>query len=125
MIKVSPAGKTSVKLSNQEHVILSDISVANGGEDQGLNPHELVEAALGACTSLTLGMYARRKGWDLGNLLVDVKITKEGKESVFERVITFDPKTPKEDREKLLVIADKCPIHNLLESSIKIETKEA
>lgn len=124
MINVTQFGKTSVALSNGVHQIISDVAKQIGGEDEGLNPHELVEAALGACTTLTLEMYARRKNWDLTNLVVNVKIVKEGKESVIERAITFGEQTTREQRDRLLEIANKCPIHNLLESSIKVETHE-
>lgn len=124
MINVTQYGKTSVALSNGEHQIISDIAKQIGGEDEGLNPHELAEAALGACTTLTLEMYARRKNWDLTNLIVSVKIVKEGKESVIERNLTFGEQTTREQRDRLMEIANKCPIHNLLESNIKVETHE-
>lgn len=125
MITVNQYGKMSVQLTNGEHSIIADVSKETGGEDEGLNPHELVEAALGACTTLTLELYARRKNWDLTNLVVNVKIIKETKESsVIERTLTFGDQTTPEQRARLLEIANKCPIHNLLESNIKVETHE-
>ncbi|WPU66466.1 OsmC family protein [Peredibacter starrii] len=125
MITVNQYGKMSVELTNGEHSIISDVSKETGGEDEGLNPHELVEAALGACTTLTLELYARRKNWDLTNMVVNIKIVKETKESsVIERSITFGEQTTPEQRARLLEIANKCPIHNLLESNIKVETYE-
>ncbi|WP_408095503.1 OsmC family protein [Peredibacter sp. HCB2-198] len=125
MITVNQYGKMSVQLTNGEHSIISDVSKETGGEDEGLNPHELVEAALGACTTLTLELYARRKNWDLTNMVVNIKIVKETKESsVIERSISFGEQTTPEQRTRLLEIANKCPIHNLLESNIKVETYE-
>lgn len=125
MITVTQVGKMSVEISNREHKIISDVNTDLGGEDAGLNPHELVEAALGACTTLTLEVYAKRKNWDLTNLVVDVKIVKEEKGSaVFERKISFGEQTTEEQKKKLIEIANKCPIHNLLEGDIKIETYE-
>lgn len=125
MITVNQYGKMSVQLTNGEHSIIADVSKETGGEDEGLNPHELVEAALGACTTLTLELYARRKNWDLTNLVVNVKIIKETKESsVIERTLTFGDQTTPEQRARLMEIANKCPIHNLLESNIKVETHE-
>lgn len=125
MITVNQYGKMSVTLSNGEHQIIGDVSKETGGEDEGLNPHELLEAALGACTTLTLELYARKKNWDLTNLVVNVKIVNETKEnSVIERALTFGEQNTPEQRARLLEIANKCPIHNLLESTIKVETYE-
>lgn len=123
MITVSKKGSMSVSLSNGEHEIISDVAKELGGEDEGLNPHELVEAALGACTSLTLELFAKRKNWDVKDLKVEVKIIVEGAESVIERKISFGD-IPEENKKRLLEIANKCPIHKLLESNIKIETYE-
>jgi putative redox protein len=123
MINVSRTGSMSVLLSNGEHEIISDVAKELGGEDEGLNPHELVEAALGACTSLTIEMYAKRKNWDVKDLKVEVKIIVEGPESGIERNISFGD-MPEENKKRLIEIANKCPIHKLLESNIKIETYE-
>lgn len=123
MISSKRKGVMSVLLSNAQHEIISDVARDLGGEDEGLNPHELVEAALTACTSLTLELYARRKNWDISGLQVEVKITKEGADSVFERRLSFGD-LPADQKAKLLEIANKCPIHKLLESNIKIETYE-
>ena len=125
MIITTQVGRLSVTLSNGEHHITSDVAKNIGGDDTGLNPHELVEAALAACTSQTLELYAGRKNWDLTNLVVEVKIIKEEKkEAVIERKISFGEQNSPEQRERLLQIANKCPIHQLLESNIKIETYE-
>lgn len=124
MITTERKGLISVLASNGEHKIVSDVSLTLGGEDEGLNPHELVEAALAACTSLTLELYAKRKKWELKGLEVDVKITQEGAESIIERKIFLGSDIPEENKKRLLEIADKCPIHKLLESKIKIQTYE-
>ena len=125
MITVGQVGKMSVSLSNGKHQILSDVSEKQGGEDSALNPHELIEAALGACTTLTLEVYAARKNWDLTNLEVEVKIIKEEKgNAVIERKISFGEQITPEQKERLIEIANKCPIHNLLEGNIKVETYE-
>lgn len=124
MINVTQLGKMSVTLSNNQHSIVSDVARELGGEDEGLNPHELIEAALGACTTLTLELYAKRKNWDLTNLNVEVVIVKEGKDTLIERRLTFGPQTTDEQKKRLTEIANKCPIHNLLESTVKIETYE-
>lgn len=120
MIHSSRKGLLSVSLTNDQHSIVSDVNQATGGEDEGLNPHELVEASLAACTSLTVELYAKRKNWDVSELKVEVKIIKEGAETVIERKISFGD-IPSEQKSKLSEIANKCPIHKLLESNIKIE----
>lgn len=124
MITVEQLGKMSVKLSNSQHSIVADVSKELGGEDEGLNPHELIEAALGACTTLTLELYAKRKNWDLTNLKVEVQIMKEGKDTLIERRLSFGPQNTDEQKKRLTEIANKCPIHNLLESNVKVETYE-
>ena len=119
----NPSSILAVELSNGEHRVVSDVAKALGGEDLGLNPHELLEASLGACTTLTLELYAKRKNWDVSEMVVEVKIVKEGKETVIERKITFGPNQTAEAKQRLTEIANKCPIHSLLASSIKVETQ--
>lgn len=123
MISGQQTGEFAVTLSNGEHQILSDIAKEIGGTDQGLNPHELVEAALTACTLQTLHLYARRKNWDVSKIKVEVKIIKEGADSVIERNL-FLGDMDEEQKKRLTEIANKCPIHKLLVSNIKIETHE-
>lgn len=123
MISGQQTGEFAVTLSNGEHQIISDIAKSIGGTDEGLNPHELVEAALTACTLQTLHLYARRKNWDVSKIRVEVKILKEGADSVIERNLIFGD-MDSEQKKRLSEIANKCPIHKLLVSNIKIETYE-
>jgi len=119
MIKGYKSGEFAVTLASDHHKVTSDVSKELGGTDQGLDPHEMAEAALGACTLLTLQLYAKRKGWDVSRVTVEVKITKEGSESEIERKLDFG-NLPADQVERLREIANKCPIHKLLESNIKI-----
>jgi putative redox protein len=112
-------------ITRPPHTLLSDVASKLGGEDQGMNPHELLEGALGACTLMTMQMYGQRKGWDLTGTEVDVKIIKEGKESLITREIRFSKDLGHEEKVRLLEIADRCPIHRLLTSDIKIETSSS
>lgn len=122
MIHVEFTPNKSVLISNGNHQIISDVAESSGHLDEGLNPHELVEAALGACTSLTLELYARRKNWDTSTIKVDVKIVSEGPEgNRIERKISFGD-MPEENKTRLLEIANKCPIHKLLLGKIQIDT---
>ncbi len=123
MITGQKKGDFAVKLTNGEHSILADVAKNIGGTDEGLNPHELVEAALTACTLLTLHMYAKRKNWDTSDIKVEVKIVKEGADTLIERNL-FLGERDAEQKARLTEIANKCPIHKLLQSNIKIETYE-
>jgi putative redox protein len=123
VITVKQTGKMSVTASNEQHQIISDVAASLGGEDAGLNPHELIEAALAACSTLTIELYAKRKNWDVSNMVVEVKIVEETKEaSRIDRKITFGPQNSPEERQRITEIANKCPIHNLLQSKITIMT---
>ncbi|EQC48715.1 OsmC-like protein [Bacteriovorax sp. BSW11_IV] len=111
---------TSLKSDKNE--IFSDIEKSHGGNEKGLNPHELVEAALAACTIMTMKSYANIKGFDLGDTFVDVKIENEGVESKLTRTIKLDSKIDEKMQERLMLVANKCPIHKLLMSNITIDT---
>lgn len=111
---------TSLKSDKNE--IFSDIEKSHGGNERGLNPHELVEAALAACTIMTMKSYANIKGFDLGDTFVDVKIENEGVESKLTRIIKLDSNIDTKMQERLMLVANKCPIHKLLMSNITIDT---
>jgi putative redox protein len=102
--------------------IISGVSEKLGGRDEGPNPHELLEAALAACTIITVQMYADRKGIPLESTDVQVKTVSEGAESVISREISFRGNLTPEQKIRLAEIADKCPIYKLLVSKVTIET---
>jgi putative redox protein len=112
------------EIKNGNNQLVSDVALKDGGTDQGMSPHELIESALAACTAITVTMYAQRKGWPLQDIDVQVRITKEGKESEIERRIHFVGNLSQEQHLRLVEIANKCPIHRLLESHIAIITNE-
>lgn len=111
----------SIRAGNFE--IISGVSPAKGGKDEGPDPHELLEAALAACTIITVQMYANRKEWKLDSTSVEIKIESESKAgTVIQRNVTFTGDLDDEQRQRLLAIADKCPIHILLEGKVEIKT---
>ncbi len=102
----------------------ADEPTDKGGSDTGPEPHEFVLTALGACTAMTLRLYAERKGWPLNG--VHVRLTGgpgEGKYSI-TRHIAMDGELDAEQRARLLEIANKCPVHRTLTGEVAIETKE-
>jgi putative redox protein len=117
------------------HRMVVDEPLSVGGTDQGPNPYDFILAALGACTAMTLQLYARRKDWPLESVEVRLshdKIhakdcatceTKEGKLDRIERSIVLRGPLSEEQRKRLGEIADRCPVHRTFTSEIHIETR--
>lgn len=123
MVQLKNSDKFSVIANVRDHQIVSDVSESSGGNDLGMNPHEILETALAACTSLTLKMYANRRQIKLVEPKVEVKVISEGKDSIISRKIELIGDLTIEERGKLMEIAEKCPIHKLLVSNITIQTE--
>ena len=117
------------------HSFAADEPVAAGGGDTGPSPYDLLCAALGACTSMTVSVYARRKGWPIESVRVHVRHskihardcaaceTKEGMVDRLEREIELVGAVDDAQRQRLLEIANKCPVHRTLTSEISIATR--
>ncbi|MDO8437758.1 MAG: OsmC family protein [Nitrosomonadaceae bacterium] len=113
------------EISAGKHRLISGVPEELGGHDEGLGPHELLEAALAACTIITLQMYANRKHWNLLSADVTVNIDSENdRESYISRKIRLQGDLTEEQRKSLIAIANKCPIHKVLSSKITIKTDE-
>ena len=114
------------------HHILADEPKAFGGTNRGLTPYGLVSAGLGACTAMTIRMYARRKKWPLTHVSVDISHNKAhavdadtarpDKIDHFTRSITLTGDLDQDQRQRLLEIADKCPVHRTLERTSEVQT---
>jgi putative redox protein len=105
-----------------EHTLVADEPVSGGGQDAGPAPHEWRLAGLGVCTSMTLGMYARRKGWPLEDVEVTVEGDQVDEAFVFRCHVRVAGDLTDEQRTRLLEIANKCPVHRTLSGKIVIET---
>jgi putative redox protein len=136
MVQETRNSKLQQLVSVGPHHLLADEPVAAGGEDSGPGPYDYLLAGLGACTSMTMRLYADRKAFPLDRVTVTLthsKIyakdcaeceTKDGMLDQIERVIRIDGGVDAEQRKKLMEIADKCPVHRTLTSEIRILTRE-
>jgi putative redox protein len=116
------------------HSLIADEPIAVGGADTGPTPYDYLVAALGACTSMTLRMYADRKAWPLESIVVRLRHRKihsddcqdcesrAGSMDLIEREIELDGPLDKGQRERLLDIADKCPVHRTLHSGVRVKS---
>ncbi len=131
-------GPFTVAIEAGGHSWLADEPKDVGGDDLGPNPYQMLTAALGACTAMTLRMYARQKKWPLEHVSVQLnheKIyaedctscsTKSGQIDRIERLVTLKgEELTDEQRTRLLEIADKCPVHRTLHSEVEVVTREA
>jgi putative redox protein len=120
-----------------QHVIRADEPVEAGGMDTGLSPYDLLLAGLGACTSMTMRMYADLKGFPLERATVELRHdkihatdcteceTRDGKIDRVERLIHLEGPLSEQQRAKLLEISNKCPVHRTLHSEVTIPTRLA
>lgn len=132
-VTVSSDGYLKQQITAGKHKLIADEPAAVGGSDSGADPYSFLLAALGACTSMTLQMYAKRKGWPLEK--VDIHLshgrvyaddcedcqTKEGKVDRIDRRITLTGPLTDEQRARLMEIARLCPVHKTLSSEISIK----
>jgi uncharacterized OsmC-like protein/fermentation-respiration switch protein FrsA (DUF1100 family) len=137
VVRETRASKFQQTVTVGPHRLLADEPVAAGGEDTGPGPYDYLLAGLGACTSMTMRMYAERKALPLERVTVTLRHskihatdcaeceTKAGMLDQIDRVIHMDGTLDAEQHKRLMEIADKCPVHRTLESEIHIVTKEA
>ena len=135
VVRETRDSKFQQSISVGPHRLVADEPVAAGGEDTGPGPYDLLLAGLGACTSMTMRLYADRKSLPLERTTVTLRHskihaedcaeceTKQGMLDQIERVIAIEGALDAEQRKKLMEIADKCPVHRTLTSEIRIVTK--
>jgi uncharacterized OsmC-like protein/pimeloyl-ACP methyl ester carboxylesterase len=137
VVRETRQGKFQQTVSIGPHHLVADEPVGAGGEDSGPGPYDLVLAGLGACTSMTMRLYADRKSLPLERVTVTLKHskihaqdcsdceTRAGMLDQIDRIIMMEGALDSEQRNKLMEIADKCPVHRTLTSEIHIVTRAA
>ena len=107
----------------RQHMLVADEPEDHGGDDSGPSPQELLAASLASCTAVTMAMYAERKGWEIGEVAVDVDYepAQRGSPTRFKMDIRMPKELPEEQRERLLQIGAKCPVHRTLEGEVMFE----
>jgi len=138
-VRVAEAGegKFAQLISVGRHRMRADEPASLGGDDSAPGPYDLLLAGLGACTSMTVRMYAEQKKWPLARVTVDLKHrkvhaadcaeceTRDGRIDRIERVLTLEGELDEAQRERLLEIANKCPVHRTLHSEVWVPTSLA
>jgi putative redox protein len=109
----------------RKHELTADEPKDHGGEDSGPSPQELLAASLASCTAVTMEMYAVRKGWDVGEITVDVDYepAHRGSPTRFEMTVNLSKELSEEQRERLMQIAAKCPVHRTLEGEVMFDER--
>jgi putative redox protein len=137
IVRETRASKFQQSIATGPHQLLADEPTSVGGEDSGPSPYDLLLASLGACTPMTLRVYADLKGLPLERVSVSLQQAKihasdcaqcetcEGRINRIERVITLDGELDDAARAKLLEIASKCPVHRTLHSEVFVPTRLA
>ena len=111
-----------VLLDDGKHTWLADEPASQGGGDRGPSPVAILLSSLGACTSITLKMYAQRKGWPLADVRVTLAMATAEEGSTIDRQIVLEGELTNEQRERLLQIANACPVHKILTHPVTIRT---
>jgi putative redox protein len=119
-------GDTNYKTNifTETNRILSDEPLENGGQDHGFNPFELLASSLASCTCATLKMYMNRKDWTVEEIIVEVSLEQDKERNITQmnRKISFNGLLTEAQKQRLLAVANACPVHKALTHPIQITT---
>ena len=117
--------KHEIEFEGDEHRIVADEPEETGGSDEGPSPQELLAASLAACSAITMEMYAQRKGWNIGDVSVDVDYepAQRGSPTKFQMTVKLPKEMPEDQRQRLMQIVAKCPVHRTLEGEVMFDEK--
>ena len=121
-VRKAAAGKFQQIISIGRNSVIADANLEAGGDEAGPDPHELLDASLGACTAITVHMVAQRKQIPLTDVRVKVTHEEDGENYRMQREVELVGALTPEQREYLLGIANKCPVHKSLHKKFEIET---
>lgn len=112
-------------ITTGKHVIWADEPPENGGQDEGMEPFELLLASLGSCTAITVRMYADRKGWPLEAIEISLTLVQDTdrKTTRIHKRIDLKGELSDDERKRLLQIADRCPVHRLLLNPLELTSE--
>ena len=121
---VTKREKYKTIISSETNQLIADEPITEGGTDLGFSPYELLAGALASCTSITLRMYADRKEWDIDEIKVNVQFSRDSStnSASFQRIISYVGNLESGQKERLIAIANACPVHKTLSGTISIET---
>jgi putative redox protein len=119
------SGAFTHRIDIRQHQVCADEPSEHGGDDEGPSPQELLAASLASCTAVTMEMYAKRKGWDIGPVEVSCEYTlaERGSPTTFKLVMRLPSTCSEEQIERLRVIAAKCPVHRTLDGEAMFDER--
>jgi putative redox protein len=115
----------TVEIRGGDHVLTADEPRNEGGRDEGPSPQELLAASLASCSAVTLEMYADRKGWNIGDVTVEVNYepAQRGSPTRFNIAVKLPKELPEDQRQRLMQIVARCPVHRTLEGEVIFDEK--
>jgi putative redox protein len=116
-------GRYQHTVTVRSHDVTVDERHDSGGDDTGPDPQEMLAVSLSSCTAITMEMYAKRKGWDIGELEVEVNYepAQRGSPTKFQMTVKLPKELPEDQRQRLMQIAAKCPVHRTLEGEVMFD----
>lgn len=110
------------EITARNHTFYADEPAEDGGTDTGPMPTEILASGLATCVAITLRSYLDRKGWDIGQIIVNVEVSIENGKTYFRKTLSIEGEISEEQHKRILQIADLCPVNKMLKGEIEITT---